>query len=83
MYLGVLPEEGIEALLLLAKRCLMDKLAAACIDKLIKAVKPDTFDALVKFTCENNIPVLVRGLVLRTPDDVVNSMPLIKISENK
>ncbi|XP_063371611.1 uncharacterized protein LOC134659833 [Cydia amplana] len=76
MYLGTIPEEGLEPLLLLAKRCLMDNLVTLCIDKLIESVTPETFDTLVEFGCQNNEPKLMKRLfqkILRFPDDIINS----------
>ncbi|XP_048003185.1 uncharacterized protein LOC125239615 [Leguminivora glycinivorella] len=63
MYLGTIPNTGLEPLLLLARRCLMDKLAAGCIKKLIKNVTPASFNALFDLAFQNNIPELMKGLV--------------------
>ncbi|XP_061725489.1 uncharacterized protein LOC133531346 [Cydia pomonella] len=80
MYLGTVPDEGLEPLLVVAKYCLMDKLAAACIEKLVSTVKVETFDALIQLACQKGIPELVRALVLRIPDDVINGISKMEIN---
>ncbi|XP_061725488.1 uncharacterized protein LOC133531345 [Cydia pomonella] len=81
MYLGTIPcaESELKPLLLLAQRCLMDKLAAGCIEKLIATVKPETLDALVDFAFQNNIPELIKGLILRTPDNVLSKISKVTL----
>ncbi|XP_063390927.1 uncharacterized protein LOC134676468 [Cydia fagiglandana] len=86
MYLGTIPEQGLEALLLLAKRCLMDNLVTLCIDKLIESVTPETFDTLVEFGCQKNEPKLMKGLfkkILRFPDDIINSFATSRNDKEK
>lgn len=59
MYLGILPEEGLESLLLIASCYLMEQLRTDCIAKVVNTVKPGDIECLVKFACENNMPDLV------------------------
>ncbi|XP_048003438.1 uncharacterized protein LOC125239793 [Leguminivora glycinivorella] len=79
MYLGTIPNTELELkpLLLLARRCLMDKLAAGCIEKLIATAKLDTLDGLIEYAVQNNIPELIKGIVLRTPDNALGKISMV------
>lgn len=63
MYLGTLPDEGLEDLLVLAALYMMENLKADCIGKLVKNVTAEKMDCLIEFACQNNMPDLVRGLI--------------------
>ncbi|XP_063549154.1 uncharacterized protein LOC134756258 [Cydia strobilella] len=83
MYLGTLPNEGLEPLLIIATRYMMEKLETDCITQLITSLKPENFDALIEFACQNNLPQLMRALVFRIPDDVLDGAYQFKVKDKK
>ncbi|XP_063388560.1 uncharacterized protein LOC134674425 isoform X2 [Cydia fagiglandana] len=82
MYLGILPEEGLEPLLQVAAHYFMDKLRADCSAKLVESVNSENIDRLIALGCEFNIPELVRGLIFRIPDNIVNDMNYLQIDKS-
>ncbi|XP_063368705.1 uncharacterized protein LOC134657083 [Cydia amplana] len=82
MYLGILPEEGLEPLLQVAAHYFMDKLRADCSAKLVESVNSENINRLIALGCEFNIPELVRGLIFRIPDSIVNDMNYLKIDKS-
>ncbi|XP_047984894.1 uncharacterized protein LOC125225296 [Leguminivora glycinivorella] len=79
MYLGILPEESLEPLLLIAQCYLLDKLKTDCISKLVSTVKPQDIAGVVKFACENNMPDLMTAILFETPDNIVTSAYRVEI----
>ncbi|XP_047984898.1 uncharacterized protein LOC125225298 isoform X2 [Leguminivora glycinivorella] len=63
MYLEILPEEGLEPLLLIASCYLMEKLRNDCIAKVARTLKEENIERLVEFACENNMPDLVMAII--------------------
>ncbi|XP_063541133.1 uncharacterized protein LOC134750007 [Cydia strobilella] len=82
MYLGILSEEGLEPLLQVAAHYFMDKLRADCSAKLAESVNSENINRLIALGCEFNIPELVRGLIFRIPDNIVNDMNYLKIDKS-
>ncbi|XP_047996923.1 uncharacterized protein LOC125234639 [Leguminivora glycinivorella] len=68
MYLGTLPEEGLQPLLLIASYYLIDDLKATCISSLVHMAKPGDWFSLFEFASENNIPELLCAITLVNPD---------------
>ncbi|XP_063366763.1 kelch-like protein 23 [Cydia amplana] len=71
MYLGTLPEEGLQPLLLIASYYLIEDLKAECISTLAQTAKHGDWYSLFEFATENNIPELLCAITLVNPDSVL------------
>ncbi|XP_063540234.1 uncharacterized protein LOC134749270 isoform X2 [Cydia strobilella] len=85
MYLGTLPEKGLQPLLLIASYYLIEDLKAECISTLAQTAEHGDWYSLFEFATENNIPELLCAITLVNPDSVLegNTQMIKKLSELK
>ncbi|XP_063386224.1 uncharacterized protein LOC134672256 [Cydia fagiglandana] len=72
MYLGIVPEDGLRPLLLIARCYLMEDLEKHCIRKLAENVTGENLFSLLEFACDNNIPELSFAMLVMTENVDIN-----------
>lgn len=82
MYLGVLPDDDLQSLLLIASCYLMEDLKAECVLKLSQTVKPEDLYNLFKFAVVNELPELTFAIMKGTPEKVVEDAENICMKRN-
>ncbi|XP_047985441.1 uncharacterized protein LOC125225671 [Leguminivora glycinivorella] len=83
IYLGTLPDEGLEPLLVIATRYMMDELKVECTAKLVKTITPEKLDDLVEFACLNNLPDLMRAVLFESTDKTIQGLYDLKMNKEE